>query len=486
MSDSHRQIFRSTAITGGASAITLLAGMGKIKVLALLGGPVAIGLMGLIQNVLSTTATVAGCGLANSGVRAIAAHSDEPLLVATIWKTLVWASLALGLVAGLGLLLAGQPIGSLLLGQALTLDECLILSLGVIATLMFTTQTALLQGLRRIGDLAAINIAASLVGAVASLVPVYLKLPHAVLWFVAIAPVSSALFAYVVLRWKKLLPQKAAPGATTASNLGELFKLGLPIMAASVVTLGTQLLARSLIANRLGLEASGHFQAAWSISTTYIGFILTAMAADYFPRLAAMSERPNEAAALVNQQIEMALTMAAPFVMALIAFSPEAVAILYSSEFSDAFDLLRLQALGDILKILCWPIGYILLATGRGKLFIAAEAIWSVSYLGLMYLFIDSMNLSIAGAGFVGAYFVLLAYLALCGKLLIDFHINMRNLVFMVVLLVIGTAMILTVPFAHAVYLHAILVFMVGAYSLLRLDRLINIRDLIRSRLGRN
>ncbi|MDC6166175.1 oligosaccharide flippase family protein [Paucibacter sp. XJ19-41] len=485
MSESHRQIFKSTSITGGASAITLLAGMGKIKVLALLGGPVAVGVMGLLQNVLTATATVAGCGLASSGIRAIAAHADEPARVAALWKSLLWASLALGFGAGLALVLAGDELGALLLGRRLSTEECLLLSLGVIATLLFTTHTALLQGLRRIGDLAIVNITASVVGAMTSLVPIYLELPHAVLWFVVIAPVTSALFAYVALRWRRLLPQDSVPDAAAISELGHLFKLGIPIMAASAVTLGTQLAARALIANRLGLEASGHFQAAWSISTTYIGFILSAMAADYFPRLSAMSDRPKEAAKLVNQQAEMALTMAAPFVLAIIAFSPQAITALYSSKFTGAFDLLRWQALGDILKILCWPIGYILLSTGRGKLFIAAEAIWSITYLGLMYLFIDQMKLNIAGIGFVGAYVVLLLYLTLSGKLLINYLISARNFLFMIALLIIGVVIIQTTTIGNAVYLHATLVLVVALYTLWRLDQLVNLRELIRNRLAR-
>lgn len=61
--DSHRQIFKSTAITGGATAIVLLVGVIKVKVLAVVGGPAAVGLMGLFQNIMSASATslVAGC-----------------------------------------------------------------------------------------------------------------------------------------------------------------------------------------------------------------------------------------------------------------------------------------------------------------------------------------------------------------------------------------------------------------------------------------
>ena len=60
---SHRQIFRSSAIIGGASVINMVIGMVKVKVLAVLLGPAGIGLMGLYQNIMSMAATLAGCPL---------------------------------------------------------------------------------------------------------------------------------------------------------------------------------------------------------------------------------------------------------------------------------------------------------------------------------------------------------------------------------------------------------------------------------------
>ena len=48
---SHRQIFRSSAIVGGASVINMAIGIIKVKVLAVLLGPAGVGLMGLYQTI---------------------------------------------------------------------------------------------------------------------------------------------------------------------------------------------------------------------------------------------------------------------------------------------------------------------------------------------------------------------------------------------------------------------------------------------------
>ena len=64
---SHRQIFRSSAIIGGATVINIVIGIVKVKVLAVLLGPAGVGLMGLYQNIVGLAPTLAGGGLGTSG-----------------------------------------------------------------------------------------------------------------------------------------------------------------------------------------------------------------------------------------------------------------------------------------------------------------------------------------------------------------------------------------------------------------------------------
>lgn len=481
---SHRRIFKSTAITGGATAISLLAGLVKTKVLAMIGGPAAVGLMGVFQSIMITSATVAGCGLPNSGVRAIAADAADAAKVVNLWRAMLAASLVLGLLAAGVLTLGSSQISAWLINAQMSATESLILSLGVITTLLFTTQVALLQGLQRIGDLAIVNILSAVVGACISLIPIVMKWDHAIIWFVVISPMCSVLLTSIVLRLKFSFLSLSIASPQYMKVLGPLFKLGLPVVAASLVTLGTQLIARSLIINQMGAGAAGYFQAAWSVSTTYIGFILSAMAADYFPRLSAISGQRESSARLVNQQTDIALTISAPFVLSLIAFSPVVISLLYSREFTQAYDLLRWQAVGDVLKILCWPIGYVLLSEGRGGLFILAEVVWGTAFLGGLLLFMADHGLNVAGIGFAVAYLLLLIYLVAMGRLLIDFRISRHNLLFGVALISMGITMIGTAAMPRAIYYHAAGVLFVVIYAVYRLDHLIDLRDIIRKRLA--
>ena len=106
---SHRQVFRSSAIIGGASVINMVIGIVKVKVLAVLLGPAGIGLMGLYQNIMGVASVLAGCGLDRSGVRQLAASTDEAEILSIVRRALWSGNLILGLSGMAVLWLLREP-----------------------------------------------------------------------------------------------------------------------------------------------------------------------------------------------------------------------------------------------------------------------------------------------------------------------------------------------------------------------------------------
>ncbi len=113
---------------------------------------------------------------------------------------------------------------------------------------------------------------------------------------------------------------------------------------------------------------------------TYIGFVLTAMGTDYYPRLTAAIHDHATVNRLVNEQTEVALLLAGPVFLAMLGLAPWVIQLLYSSRFRPAVDVLRWQMLGDVLKVASWPLGFIILAAGDGRTFMLTESLaWAFS-----------------------------------------------------------------------------------------------------------
>ncbi|MDB4409460.1 O-antigen translocase [Gammaproteobacteria bacterium] len=480
---SHRQAFRSSAIIGGASVINMVIGIVKVKVLAVLLGPAGIGLMGLYQNIMGMASTLAACGMGNSGVRQLAASANDAETLSIVRRALLLGSLMLG-ITGMALLwLLREPVAQWVFGDRAHASEVGWLGVGLLLTLIAGSQTALLQGLRRIDDLARVSILSALVGAAVGILAVYLLGKDGVLWFVLTAPAANILVAsYYAARLPH--PQVSYDLAAIQRQWLAMLKLGIPLMSAGFLTLTTQLAVRSIVLRELGLEASGYFQASWAISMIYVGLVLNAMVMDYFPRLTTAIGDHERAGKLVNEQSEMALLLAGPMLMAMITLAPWVIHLLYAQSFSPAAEILKWQVLGDIFKVASLPIVFIFLATGRGGVYIGIQMIWSAAYLVPVVLGIREFGLVMAGVGFWVAYLIYYLVVAIVANRLIGFKPTRRNRHFTLLLLFAGViTMSLAACSTTAGYATGLLAtLLVSVYSFRRLDHLIGLIGWLRQK----
>jgi len=74
---SFARILRSSALMGGAQVVILAAAFIRAKLIALILGASGVGLIGIFNAFSGNVAAFAGWGLGTSGVKLIAAASDE-------------------------------------------------------------------------------------------------------------------------------------------------------------------------------------------------------------------------------------------------------------------------------------------------------------------------------------------------------------------------------------------------------------------------
>jgi len=483
---SHRQIFRSSAIIGGASVINILVGIIKVKMLAILLGPAGVGLMGLYQSIMGTASTLVGCGLDTSGVRQIVLSQGNQKVLALVRRALLWGNTLLGGLAMVLLWMARDPIAKLVFHDANHTAEVGWLGIGVLLTLLSSSQMALLQGMRRVGDVARVNIFGSLVGTAFGVLLVWCLGYEGVHWFVISAPLASAIFS----SWyaSRLQINEVEPDWMVLRQQWQaMLSMGLPLMAAALLTLVTQLIARTMVMRDLGLDASGYFQAAWAISMTYIGFVLGAMGVDYLPRLTEVIDDRKRAKQLVSEQTEMALLMAAPILLAMITFAPWLIEIFYTKSFAPAAEILRWQVMGDIFKVIGWPMGFIVLAQGRGDVFIATQLNWNLIYLLCVWFGISEIGLLVVGVAFFVAYVVQVGLIRVVVGRLIGYTTKSSSLgMFAMLLICAGVILVIGKYWAFvALLLGTVFTMLFACYSFFQLDKLVGLNSFICGVIGR-
>lgn len=395
-----------------------------MKVAALVLGPAGVGLVGLYTNLIATAGSIASVGIARTGVLKVVNSEVDggELAVGRTRRMLFWGSLALAISGGVVFwLLSGWIARSILSEQARPADVAW-LSIGVALTVLAASQGALLTGLRRVGDLARINIAAGVAGALVSVIALWLWPAQGLIVVALTAPVFSFLFGRIYIA-RLGMPMGLKPQfAEMAREWRSMARPGVAFMLSSVVALLGQLAAKTFVQRELGPDALGYFQAAWSISVTYLGFVLVALGTDFFPRLTAVIEDPKMAVKLINEQTEISLLLCTPVILGTIAFTPWIIELLYSADFRPAVEVLRWQLLADILKVISWPLGFMLLAKGAAKTFLATETFGAVFLAFGILIGLPYLGLAATGVAYLAGFVIYLPIVWWLGRRWIQFR----------------------------------------------------------------
>lgn len=382
-SHEQRQILKSTTIIGGASILKVLFRIIQSKAVALLVGPTGLALLGMYTSTTGLATTLAGVGLTTSGVREIADAATRDESIALAKTVIVFRRLAL-LLSALGafvFFVLRQPIAQLTFGHSDYANEIGLLALVPLLTLIAGAQSTILRGMRHIGAVAISGSLGAAVGTFAGLPLLYFWVEDGIAPYLVVVALSNTFVIWWSARRIKIVPAEVTWRETIA--LARPFvTLGTVYMLSGLTTVAALYLVRVIIVRQLGLDAAGLFEASSAISNVYVGFILGAMGADFFPHLTSVAHDNSHSTQLINAQVEIGLLLATPGLLAVLVMGPWLLQLLYSAAFVSAVEILRWQVLGTFLRVVTWAPGYLLLAQGRGSWYFWTELGANLIYVG--------------------------------------------------------------------------------------------------------
>jgi antigen flippase len=408
----HGQILKSSVLIGSSQALNIFFGILRTKVMALLLGPTGVGLLGLYSSISDLVRSVAGLGINTSGVRQIAeavGSGDAQRLARTV-TTLRRVAVASGALGALLLVLFCRPVARLTFGDEQHAGWVALMALVVFFMDVSQGQTALVQGMRRIADLARISVLGALYGTVFSIAIVYYFYRQgAPERGVVPALICVAAMSILTSWWyarKVRVERTVLAAGDVVREARALLKLGVVFMSTTLLAMGVAYLTRLIVARRIGVEAAGHYQAAWVLGGLYVGFIIQAMGADFYPRLTAVARDHAACNRLVNEQAEVGLLLAGCGVVATLTFAPLVIELFYSAKFGPAVEILRWICLGMMLRVASWPMGFILVAKGEGGLFFWTELVSNAIQVALVWAGVALFQLPGTGIAFFGMYVI--------------------------------------------------------------------------------
>ena len=419
---SFSRIVKSSSLIGGAQGINILIGMVRIKFVAVLIGPLGVGLAGTYQALIGFIGTFAGLGLQGSAVRdvaeAVGSQDDERIgrTILTL-RRMCWLS---GLSGTALVAVFSGPLSQLTFGTLEHRWDIALVSITILLTNIKGGQMALIQGTRRIADLAKLNVIGVAVGSVISVGLYYYLGVEGVVPAIVLLGLTNLLASWWFAA-KISVPKVGMTWHESFRAAGGMVKLGSALMLNMLLVSGVAFATRALIAADMSLIAVGIYGAAFNLSGMIVNFVLQAMGADYYPSLSALNHDHSKMRDLVNQQTEVGLLLALPAILAVIFFAPWMIKLFYTSEFTDAVILLQIFSLGCLGRVISWPMGFIILALGRAKVFAVTETITNVVHIVLIVIGLKFFGLVGVALAFAGLYAFHIGFMLILSNKLIGF-----------------------------------------------------------------
>jgi antigen flippase len=421
--NSYSQIVKSSSIIGGSQAINLLIGLVRTKLIAILIGPSGIGLMAIYQSIIGLASVIAGIGINTSGVREVALYhgNGDAVGVGKTVRILQRVSWFTG-IAGMLLLAVLAPwISELSFGSRDYAWPIAILGMTIFLGNVSAGQVAVIQGTRRIGDIARISIWTALLGALFSIGFCFW------LGIEGLVPslVSLALATVCISTWfgrKVPIENVSVTWAETWNGFWSLIQFGIALVISGLMVTGVAYATRLMIQSSYGLSGVGIYSAAFALSGMFVNFVIGAMGSDFLPRLSAAANDNRRLSQLINEQTEIGLLLAFPGLLATLVLTPLVVQVFYTSDFSDATILLKWFVLGCIGRVVSWPMGYSMQAKKQSWLFVSTEIVFNLLHLFLVWVGIRSFGVSGPGIAFALIYVLYTLTLWVLTRYTLDFR----------------------------------------------------------------
>ena len=477
---SYREIMKATSIFGGVQVFTIIISIIRSKFIAVLLGPVGMGIAGLLNSTTSFIGMLTEFGLGTSAVKNIAfanGTGDQKRIstIITVLRRLIWITGALG---ALVMIILSPWLSQLTFGN----HDYTLAFIWISITLLFTQlskgQFVLLQGMRKLQYLAKASLIGSFFGLVIT-VPLYYKFGiQGIVPSIIIASLISLLLSWYFAKKIRVVPVKVSLIRTYAEGKDMLI-MGFMISLSNIITLGASYVVRIYISNAGGVDQVGLYSAGFAIISTYVGLIFTAMATDFYPRLSAVAHSNELCKETVNQQAEIALLILAPILMVFLVFIQWAIIILYSNKFVAVDMMVHWAALGMLFKAGCWAIGYILLAKGNSKLYFWSELIGNVYMLSLNILGYHYMGLTGLGISFMLGYLLYLIQIFIICKIEYQFSFNVSFIQIFVIQLLMAVSCFIVVhqiqkPYSY--FIGIILIVLSTRYSFKELNNRLGLK----------
>lgn len=370
-------ILKRVSAFGGVQIFNILINLVRGKFVAMFLGPEGMGISSMLTSSTATLQQFCSLGLNLAFVKEVSAARVDKDKLETVVRVATSLIIVTSLLGAIVCAAFSPWLSEWSFGTRDFTSAYIALGLFVGLSIAGNGYLAMLQGIGSVKRLAKASLVGSLTGLFCS-VPLYYFFGYKGI-VPAMIIMSTAIFLFYYTGFKgsvrisgqEILKDSSLPLVKRMISIGFILMIGTLI--GSAVNFGINAYVRAT--GNIG--DVGLFQAANSLTNQYMGVVFSALAMDYFPRLAASKGKISLMSTLVNRQTEVVLLIATPLVLCVMVAAPLIIDLLLTSDFQGIRSLLRWLAFGILVQAWVFPMNYLYVANDNRKVYFWMEAVES-------------------------------------------------------------------------------------------------------------
>lgn len=401
-----RTIVKAVGVFGSIQVFNILCSVVRTKLVALWIGPLGMGLFAIFNSAIDMIVNIANFGMRTSATRSISMASDNPDKLNRISVAARRWAMWLGALGAIAMIIASPWLSEMSFGDRSHVWGYVILAIAVFANSLTLGEQAVMQGTSMLKKLAQASFYGALVGLILSIPLYYFLGEQSIVPSILCYSLSVLIFSYFI-RKKGLGLQGCTLTIKDTLAIGKDFlKLGIFITLTDVVSQTSNYIFISYLNNVANTETVGYYQAGYTLIARYTGLILSALCVEYFPRLSKVAHSNMKLNIFVSQEINIALMVLTPVIVAFILFARLIITILYTDEFFIIQNFITIGIVGMVFRVFSWCMSFVVLAKGRGKMFFIIEVMDIFVFLGAYITAYHFYGLDGFGGAFILWYFI--------------------------------------------------------------------------------
>lgn len=383
--------WKASIATAVAQTVRLLSGLIVIKLIAVYLGPEGFGRLGHFMSLIAILGVLAGGGILNGIVKYVAEYKSTPDRLYPFLSTALAYTLIFSTLLFIVILISAKHLSLILFnGEEFTQ---LIIFLGFIQYLygLVTFCNGTINGLRETTRFAKVIILGTFIGLpVTYFLIILYGFSGAV---IGLAAVNAFLVFPAVIEIYKLRLFNKIKFRFNKQDTLKLSKFSLMQMFSLATLPLAEIYIRSLIIHDAGWHEAGLWQSLMRLSSVYVGFFTTFLAAYFMPTLSGILDK-NQIFKYVAKYVAAIGGVFILIAVMVYIFRELVFTLIFSKEFIIPAEYVRFQLIGDLFKIMSYVIGFLIVSKAKAKLYIIGELAQAGLYLGVATWLIKTGDVS--------------------------------------------------------------------------------------------